>query len=251
MDIFEFGDAKLAAKDIDPLYYALHHSGWPREKLCRYTLAFVSFDLAGLACQVVDAGKKNFWDAMRTAGAGKLRGAPRRYFFPKLVDDTMHLLEKEYLDAERCLDALRGPFAQAEREMSWWPYYGPTAIFKLCDMAERVCGVPVDFSSVTPKQLMSNSMVTKGVDKAMVGLFKDGTDPAELFELMRKYRWKTKAGPDYLRKLNMQEFETILCYYSHDDGKNKHLPGMDIENIRAELTGWGKTAEGLIACLPS
>lgn len=244
--VFEFGDAKLRLKDIDPLYYALEKSDWSHEKKCAFTLAFVSFDLAGLACQIIS--KKDFWKAMHDAMDQTKRGAPRRYFRGDGGHAALHYIDAIYSTPTRALEMLAGTFNEAEHEMYGWPLYGPTAYFKLADMAERVCGVPVDFSVVTPKQLMSNSMVTKGVHKAMDA--SGFNTPEELFEAMRKYKWATKAGPDFKRKLNMQEFETILCYYSHDDGKNKHLPGMDIENIRAELTGWGKTADYLISLLP-
>lgn len=248
MNVFEFGDAKLRLKDIDPLYYAIHQMDWTQEQRCRYTLAFVSFDLAGLACRIFDAGPKKFWPAMRDAMDQTLRGAPRRYFRGNAGHTALDTLRLRYSTPERALKALSGTFADAEAEMTHWPLYGPTAYFKLADMAERVCGIPISFADVTPKQLMSNAMVTKGVNKAMEDF--GWKNPEDLFIFMRKHKWATKAGPDFKRKLNMQEFETILCYYSHDDGKNKHLPGMDIENIRAELSGWGKTADALISKLP-
>jgi hypothetical protein len=247
MNVLEFGDAKLALQDIDPLYRALKEMKWPRQKLCEYTLAFVSFDHAGLACWVCE--HDNFWTGMTNAAENKLRGAPRRYFFPRVATPAVRTLRDRYGSAKTALDALAGPYAQAEALLRTWPHYGPTACFKLCDMAERVCGVNVDFSMVTPEQLMSNKMVTKGVYKAMHSLGVDS--PNSLFRAMRRHPWRTLAGPGFDRPLNMQEFETILCYYSHDDGKNKHLPGMDIENICGELFGWGKIAERLIKCIRS
>lgn len=250
--VFEFGDAKLRLKDIDPLYYALHKSGRSRDWLCAYTFAFVSFDLAGLACQIMeDAGNsigKRYWKAMHKAMDQTKRGAPRRYFRQQLGHDALTFIEKRHGTAVSALTSLAGTFWDAQDEMKRWPQYGPTAYFKMADMAERVCGVPIDFNVITMRELMSNVQVTKGVEKAMRA---SGIEsPDALRAAMEKYKWATKAGPDFKRKLNMQEFETILCYYSHDDAHQKHWPGDDIHNIAAELRGWGATAEHLIWMLP-
>jgi hypothetical protein len=185
---------------------------------------------------------------MMEAAQSKVRGAPRRYFFPHLAVPVLAQIREDYRhSATRVMRSLKGTYDDAVAEMKKWPYYGPTAYFKMADMAERVCGIPIDFSAVTPAQLASNAMVAKGVAKAQAA---SGYDTSEaLLAAMARYKWATKAPPHYDRSLNAQEFETILCYYSHDDGKNKHLPGMDIENIKAELTGWGKTAKELASCL--
>lgn len=246
MNILEFGDAKLALQDIDPLYRALRQlKGWSQSRLCEFTLAFVSFDHAGLACEICET--PSYWDGMLLAAKSKVRGAPRRYFFPRVAEPAIRELIGRYGTARNALAALAGPYAQAEQVMATWPYYGPTAWFKMADMAERVCGIPIDFSAVGMRDIMSNAMVTKGVHKAMKSL--DLTRPEQLLRAMRNHKWRTLAGPLFDRRLNIQEFETILCYYSHDDGKNKHLPGMDIENIIGELQGWGPLSRRLIKCI--
>lgn len=246
MDIFEFGDAKLRAQDIDPLYRAIVECGWSLTKRCQFTFAFVTFDHAGLAAKIVTGPSIDYWPRMMEAARGKIRGAPRRYFFTRLAEPTLAEIRDGYIGATNIMRSLKGTYADAVDEMKKWPYYGPTAYFKMADMAERVCGVPIDFSAVTPAQLASNAMVAKGVAKALTPTL---NTPERLLAAMARYKWATLAPPHYDRPLNAQEFETILCYYSHDDGKNRHLPGMDIQNILAELKGWGKTAEELCSQL--
>lgn len=256
MNVFEFGDAKLRLKDIDPLYWAVHNAGMDEVWKCAYTVAFVTFDLAGLAASITDTwegGKRTwraYWGAMHMAVDQTKRGAPRRYFRGQVAHEALYWLEARYGNPVKMLAALKGTFNEAEAEMKAWPQFGPTAYFKLADMAERVCGVPIDFEVITPKQLMSNVQVTKGVVKALEDMPVLTRTAEDLFESMRRYKWATKAGPGYDRKLGMQEFETILCYYSHDDAHNRHMPGMDIHNIAAELGGWGATADKLQMALP-
>ena len=249
--VFEFGDAKLRLKDIDPLYYALHKSEYSHQWLCAYTFAFVSFDLAGLACQIMDnAGDslKNYWPAMHAAMDQTKRGAPRRYFRGEKGHEAIDTVRRLHGSPAKALSALKGTFWQARDVMLHWPLYGPTAYFKMADMAERVCSIPIDFDVITMKELMSNVQVTKGVEKAMRA--SKLASPEEVRAAMERHKWATKAGPDFKRKLNMQEFETILCYYSHDDAHQKHWPGDDVHNIAQELRGWGGTAEELIGLLP-
>lgn len=246
MNIFQFGDAKLALKDLDPLYTALHDTKMAAAARKRFTLAEVAFDLAGLAAQITEA--PDFWQAMHNACAQTLRGAPRRYFRGAVAFAALDTLQARYGTGEAVIDALQGTFEEVQALIcGTFPQFGPCAAFKLADMAERVCGNKIDYSQVTAKQICSNSQVLKGYRKAAANL---GVADEALLGLLKKHKWKTKASPRYDRPLNAQEFETILCYYSHDDGKNKHMPGMDSEGIEAELKGHGKLAERLIYNLP-
>lgn len=248
MDIFEFGDAKLRANDLDPLYTAVVNTKMTAADRKRYTLAEVTFDLAGLAADITEAGSGKFWQAMHDAATQTKRGAPRRYFRGQVAHVALDKLEATYGTGEGCIDALKGDYVDVAVIIKRnFPQYGPCAAFKLADMAERVCGNKIAFGEVTAKQLCSNSQVQKGFDKACVVL---GLDTDKLLPAMARYKWATLASPRYDRPLNQQEFETLLCYYSHDDAHNKHMPGMDSPGIEAELVGHGKLAQKLIQNLP-
>jgi len=252
--IFEFGDAKLAAVDLDPLYVAAVRMPWGHVERCRFTLAEVAFDLAGKAAEVVErcASGMPFWDSMRAAAADTKRGAPRRYFRGPKCMDALEVMRELYPDAPEALAALAGTFAHAEEVVCGsWPLWGPTAAFKIADMAERVCQVPVDFGAVGETEICSNAQVRKGWDKARDVLAAAGDARAQdLAASLRQHIWCTKAPPRWDRELGPQEWETLLCYYSHDDEHNHHLPGMDRLGIAEELYDHGDVAAELLGHLP-
>lgn len=251
--IFEFGDAKLRANDIDPLYGALIRSGMTHTQLCEFTLTFVSFDHAGIASRIMGLPLPAYWQGMLDAVKQTTRGAPRRYYRGPKALASVRALQARYGSAAQALAALAGPYADAKATIhAYWPGFGPCAAFKLCDMAERVCGIKVDFKEVTVADICSNAQVQKGFDKARNLLARQRRVVPQNVDLVGelfKHKWATKAPPLGDRNLNSQEFETILCYYSHDFHNNKHLPGMDVVNIRNELTGYGALADKLITCL--
>lgn len=233
MSVFEFGDAKLKLGDIDPLYNALWRAEWPMERVSRYILAFVAFDLAGLAGQIVDRGAKGFWPAMHAAVDQTKRGSPRRYYRGDLAHNSLEALRTRYGTAEKALFALEGDFDHASFEVRrHWPGWGPTAVWKIADMAERCRGVPIDFTAFGWDHLLSNDMVRKGFDKAV---YESNVQNHVMRSRLLTYKWKGEAPGRPGKPIGPQEIETILCYYSHDWKTNKHMPGMDRSNILAEL----------------
>lgn len=232
MNILEFGDAKLLAEDVDPLYIALHQAQLPLSVRRRFTLAEVAYDDAGIAAQIASAPSKQFWERMAAAASEKKRGSPRRYFFPTVALSWIDWARGRYGTGEMAVASLAGMFADVKREMKPWNGWGPCAMFKLADMAERVCHNQIDFSAVGEREICSNGQVKKGWDKAAASLH---VKPSELLDRLRAHNWATEAPPDYYRSLNAQEWESIVCYYSHDDKTSKHLPGMDRIGIIKEL----------------
>lgn len=238
MNVYEFGNAKLRLRDIDPLYWAVWDARLPLKVRQRYTLAEVAFDHAGLAAQITESN--DFWRAMQEAARTTLRGAPRRYYRGEKAQRSLRALQVTYVTPERAISALQGTYKEVEALIcSTWPEFGKCAAFKLADMAERVCCNNIEFSNVTVTDLCTNRQVKAGFDKA-----------AQPLKKLLAYNWVSRAGPRLDRRINQQELETILCYFSHDDAHSKHLPGMDIEGIRKELTGWGRLADKLISHLP-
>lgn len=212
--------------------------------LAMYTFAFVAFDHAGLAAKIVEGtGFKvsRFWEQMRIANDREsVRGQPRRYFRGDKATKALNKLESMYLTPLNALRALAGDYDVAKELIVLdWPHFGPTAAWKMCDMAERVCSIPVMFNRVTLDDIITNEQVRKGVEKAIAN---EGESYIDFEKALMNYKWASRAPPRYDRALNAQEWETILCYYSHDAATNKHLPGMDKQNIRKELDGWGHLA---------
>jgi hypothetical protein len=245
MNVFEFGDAKLRAQDIDPIYTALHGAKLTLATRRRYTLAYVAFDHAGLAARILEA--PDFWEAMHETVVQTVRGAPRRYFRGRAAHAAVDAIHSNFGTPENCLAAMQGHYHEVLKHIrSTMPQFGPCAAFKIADMAERVCGNRIHFD-IDIFTVCSNAQVQKGAEKACAAL---GVPMEKLIDKLRSYKWATKASPHYDRPLNQQEFETILCYYSHDDAHNKHMPGMDATGMRKELEGYGKFAHKLINHLP-
>lgn len=176
-----------------------------------------------------------------------MRGAPRRYVRGARALNAVAYLKSKYSNPEHAITCLKGSYAEAKHIVCSWPQWGACAAFKLCDMAERVCAQHIDFNDVNITNLCTNKQVQAGVDKACRTAY---CAPATLMMKMNAYQWSTRAGPTYDRRLNAQEFETILCYYSHDFAHSKHMPGMDALNVYKELQGFGELSTRIRAALP-
>lgn len=244
MNFVDFVNAKMRLNDLDPFYTAIHRAKTPVRTRLRLTFAQASFDHAGISCEVAESD--DFWEAMRTAIRGKTRGGSRRYFRGPAAFAAVDHFEKTFTTVENLMSHVCSCKTLAEVEKfadKRLPQFGKWASFKLADMTERVCG---SFISFEHADIMSSKQVQKGAEKAAASL---EIDVGELMGLLDDQTWATLASPRFDRPLNVQEYETLLCNYSHE-GDREHIPGHDVENIRRELEGYGKLAARLIKHLP-
>lgn len=117
--------------------------------------------------------------------------------------------------------------------------FGPWAAWKMADLAERVLGVPIDFSEVQFNKIyeypLKEIMMVASEDESR---WKELLRNDDLFQTCMERAMplfgealKMKAPPQRDRLVNYQEIETLFCkYHSHAYGHYK--PGHDIEKLR-------------------
>lgn len=287
--IVAFGDALLRTGDLDPVYTAIHKANLDARTRMRLVLAYWCFYHLGAAARMAEAKTEAaYWGLFREAVENKTkpdgtkpwpRGAERRHFRGDnaLAAYQDLVVTKGYRrpeDAVSGLLGLRGPrngnvrgagdltFRSVSDAVQTHVGFGPWIAFKIADMAERVLGLPVDFSGCElgiykdPRQgaalaFMEGPLAMKHLDSQPT------LNPQKLWEYpitdeqlkltvehYTKVFGKHKAPPTGDRPVNVQEVETIFCKYkSHLKG---HYPvGKDTEEVGHGLLGWGDLAEHL------
>lgn len=263
MNIVDFGKHLLDSEDLDPIYVALaklrQKHVWDDSKVQRWLIAYWCFYNAGVASHLSEFGGGQFWDRMMVAATNEEetpigtrwpRGSERRHFRGQQAIKAVTELREKYPDVpERMAIYCTGwggpklPFREVSNRVQAHRGFGPWIAFKVADMADRVCGTDVDF------------------DEAAVFMFKDPVQAAlrlwrehtkvpdnaqpksvervinQVLAYLEEHLGDRLAPPLYDRKLNLQEYETILCKWkSHMNG---HYPMFnDITEIREGLTPW-------------
>lgn len=245
LSLEEFGRQLLVTNDLDPLYVLLHNAGMPRDQLRRWCLAYWCCYHAGLSCWLSE--QQMFWGHMRAfafndtpspLGDRWPRGTERRHFRGLKAVESIEYLTKRFPEPEQaviCLEESKSFWTLRNRVMEW-PQFGPWIAFKVGDMLERVIGTPITF------------------DNADIFVFDSPRDAAQIFHAetaqgtggdpvkysllyLQQELGSFDAPPRYERKLNLQEYETILCKWkSH---RNGHYPvGKDTKEILHGLKEW-------------
>lgn len=257
--VYDFGVELLETEDLDPVYCALYRAELPTKQLQRLLLAYFCFYHLGAAAQLSEWEGEEYWGLMENAAANEIppnmngdwpgsrwpRGSERRHFrgvkcvkairyFAQLGDRSPELVLRNLM-------SMRG-FALNEvtTQVQSFPLFGPWIAFKVADILERVCEVPIKF----PNDIMTF------YDEPRAAL--DMLDiPAEhavglLLDYFRQYC----APPRGDRPCNIQEVETICCKWKSFMGGHYWI-GKDIHEIRRGLHGWGKTAKLLLQHVPT
>jgi hypothetical protein len=232
-DIFSFVNEKLKIDDVEPMYTAITRARLPlvtRQKLC---FAEGLADHLGLAARMAE--EKDFWRAAHAYVAQGQRGGARRHFRGKVAKAALKIMERRFPDLGKFFSSMPNDFYEARRFIMDQPQFGPFSAFKIADMAERTCEVPVDFSRVRLSDFAK-------FPKRGAGLAADYIDntPEGVYALMLHHPWVRKAPPHYDRPLNAQEIETMFCNYGHSKW---HPPGYEASELRKLLIGYGKLAE--------
>lgn len=242
MDIFAFIQAKLRIDDVEPMYTAIMRSKLPlriRQRLC---FAEGLADHLGLAARMAEA--EDFWGAAHAYVAQGQRGGARRHFRGAVAVEALRTMQRRFPDLSEFFRGMPGDFFEARRYIMDLPQFGPFSAFKIADMAERTCGVKVDFSKVGLKDF--SKFPQRGADLATKygGLtfqqkLRYTAIPARLYDDLLNFRWVTKAPPLFDRPLNAQELETMFCNYGHSKW---HEPGYETRELGKLLDGYGKLA---------
>jgi hypothetical protein len=265
-EVMAFGARLIQTEDLDPVYVALHKAQLPRDQLYRLLLAYFCFYHLGVAAFISEQRGEAFWDVMEIAARNRLcdpseidpdlpegnwpRGAERRHFrgdkCVKAVQDirTFCKGKSSASGAEYFVGMLVaiGQMITLDgfmKSVQVFPLMGPWIAFKVADMLERICGVPIKF----PNDL---TLMYKEPRAALDML---NIPPDESNEKLLRFFGKNSAPPRYERFCGIAEVETVLCKWKSSIGGHYYV-GKDIYEIRKGLVGWGRTADKLFAVMP-
>lgn len=263
----EFGRQLVLSEDLDPVYVMLHKAKLPPQVLRKWLVAYWCFYHVGTASWITDHPK--YWPALHKAAASKdyPRSSERRHFRGAFAIKAAELLE------ERGVDGIFGEFDRAAYErrvltledvmdyVKEWYGFGDWIAFKVADMLERLNLCRVAFTEVdtflfdSPKKGAAlvqnlhakcdcNSKITHHHNCPRVR-------PGWALDYLQENLGHLEAPPRKERKLNGQEYETVLCKFkSHWEG-GYHV-GKDITEVRHGLEKFQrcKTAQLLLKHVP-
>lgn len=288
LTIETFGAHLLASGDLDPVYIALNRVGWDEEQRARFLVAYWCTYHVGLSCWFSEQSDDLFWAWLLIAAAnekpcpigGRWPRAPERRHWrghnsTSCVIDLAgkypggplgmiryisrpNLLTRELLSfGQDALDTY--PFALIANRVREHVAFGPWIAFKVADMLERCCGVPVRFG-------LDDAMYDSPTKAAMrVWRYKAGVAdearPLHLSEAQAVRQvvdhlllvFKDQDAPGGGRRVGFQEVETILCKWgSHMSG---HYPlNHDLVEIGTGLMDWdgvSPAAKEFLAAMPT
>lgn len=244
MDIFMFISRKLDIDDVEPMYSAIVRAKLPlavRQRLC---FAEGLADHLGLAARMAEGA--DFWRSAREFVDQPLRGGARRHFRAGKAISALRTMERRFPDIKEFFKQIPLDYFDAKEFITSLPEFGAFSAFKIADMAERTCGVKVDFSRVQLKDLAK--FPRRGADlaadyinakrRAKLAGF-NALTPEIILEQLKSYKWALAAPPHRDRPLNVQEIETCFCNYGH---AKFHPPGYETAELRKLLEGFGPLA---------
>jgi hypothetical protein len=249
MSIEDFGKALLDTRDLDPVYVVLWRNyrgpgmAWPT--LRKWLLAYWCFYHVGVASWIADgsedASRDGYWTRMAEAASSSAypRGTERRHFRGGKASAAVEWFRG------RGLNYLFRPLLRRDSEsltleavvdtVTRWPQFGPWIAFKVADMLERLGIVPVEFNAGDVFRMFDSPR--KG---ALEVAWRYSRERGEADLLKWTYNYMVQlfghyfAPPSGNRKVNIQEFETILCkWHSHLTGH--YYVGKDTHEIHEAL----------------
>jgi hypothetical protein len=232
----EFGRQLLQIGDLDPLYIALYEAELPKPILCKWLLSYFCFYSAGVSCWVV--AQKDYWKAMEiipASGTDFPRGAERRHFRGKLAVEAIQRLQEEHVDPVEWVSWVGkvGPAVKPIVKRVKLLYgFGDWVSWKVPDMCERLGVMDARFED-DDIDLMFSSSIQGATEISNRYCPSQNPVMAGHRYLIRKLGTML-APPDYQRRINVQETETICCkWHSHLGG---HYPvGKDTIEIKHGL----------------
>jgi len=266
LEIEAFGESLFSTGDLDPAYIALCDAGLSTAQLSRWLLAYWCCYHVGASAWLSEQDGSDYWtalgrmaanDSAPPVGARWPRGRERRHFRGLRSVAAVRELERRFTHPEGVVDWLtsfQGSYESLRRDVVTLPLFGDWIAFKVGDMLERVCGVPVDFSDADllmfsqPRQaaVLWWSRARGSTPESEAVAVRDAVS-----HLVEHFGHRS-APPRADRRVGLQEVETVLCKWkSHRGG---HYPlGNDITELRHSLHEWVEcceTAERLLQAMP-
>lgn len=248
MGIIEFGQQLLETGDLDPIYIMIEETDWKTgTELSQYLIAYWCFYHAGTAASICSSASNSsqFWDRMEQASlsyGNKVypRGTERRHFRGMNGINTVKSLQCVGSPAEVLAfltsdnDSLSGTAIRCKQIKG----FGPWITFKIADMLERLALAPIQFVDDDIFQLFESPAEAAEMVWCRYRLGGNQDGPCNrkvvldfLREALGHYY---DAPPRYERKVNVQEFETVLCKWKSLNSGHYYV-GKDIEETRHGL----------------
>jgi hypothetical protein len=242
-----FGAELLKSLDLDPLYVILNNGNLREDQLKRWCFAYWCSYHAGVSSYLSEHEGEKFWDILHVFAVNTVmsplgetwpRGTERRHFRGEKAIKSVIWFMRKFDDPLQAVNSLpKSTFSSLRRRVMEWPQFGPWIAFKVGDMMERVLRVPIDFSQ--SDIFMFDS--PREAAELWFGEKNFQTIPKTL-EFLQQHLGDTLAPPSFDRRVNLQEFETILCKWkSH---LNDHYPiGKDSREILHGLEEWSGVSD--------
>lgn len=266
LPIETFGRHLIKSGDLDPVYIGLVEAQWDEAKLAKWLIAYWCFYSTGVACYASEQNTQAFWQTLFVAAKNEQetpiggrwpRGHERRHargvqglkmvqgLYDRYKDDPKHMVNYVCSGSYIYADDPKGvPYDRVAKAVMEHTLFGPWIGFKICDMVDRVLGIPVSFEN-------GHVFMFKDPVKAAVMLWREkynlpeGAKPKDknvvlsgVVDMLCKEFADLEAPPYNDRSIGLQEVETVLCKWkSHMNG---HYPlNNDIDEIRDGLEAWG------------
>lgn len=261
LEIEDFGRHLLSSNDLDPIYVALHGTGWDLPLLKRWMLAYACFYHAGVASWIAEEPRNRFWMRMGVAAAnitpaphgGRFqRGKERRHFRGQQATKAVHELSARYDRGDGFIDYVASQqgygviidYAAVRDRVKEHRGFGDWIAFKIGDLIDRVLpGVEVSFKQAEvfmyrdPRQAALKLFRSRGGVPDGAKLHDEDAAVVTVVEHLVKHFSNHLAPPTKDRQVGVQEVETILCKWkSHMHG---HYPLFnDIDEITEGIQPW-------------
>lgn len=246
LEVADFGRQLVETGDLDPVYIALYRAELEPLKLRRWLLAYWCFYHMGSASWIV--GQPNYWKAMELAAAGPVhpRGTERRHFRGSAsIKSVAYLKSRDVAGLFQPFDdhGADGKTMTLKEVMDYvkeWVGFGDWIAFKVADMLERLGMVRIDFRD-TDTFLFKSPREGAELVVERYGPKKGVADkPKWALDYLSKRLGSLLAPPGYERRLNGQEYETILCKWcSHSKGR--YYVGHDLKEVEEALGRYPKS----------
>lgn len=249
LHVHDFGKQLIETGDLDPVYILCDRFDWDsEEQFNSWLIAYWCFYHVGTACWCSEAtSEQKFWNRLKKAAGSKKyhRSPERRHFRANNALDSVKFLKskgllelfKPFYFPEQFLGTSSPTAKQLIDYVKTWEGFGPWIAFKVADMMQALNILHVEF------------------DHDVVCVYKEPLKGAEQVSFHyyphlaltgKKQCWgmayahlitqlgKELAPPQYARKIDIPEVETILCKWkSHMN--NKYKVGEDIHSIGKAL----------------
>lgn len=260
LSIEDFGHATLRAHDLDPVYDALNAMPWGEEQRDRWLLAYWLCYHPGAACFLSEFEGREYWSRLKVAAENQVpaptgdrwpRAPERRHWRGTAAINSVHYLREKYETATDMVMYCAGgndgwsnpePFDAVQKRVREHFNFGSWIAYKVADMLERCCGVPVKFEQAdamydSPREAAIEVWLNKaGLAPGARPKDEVGAINTVVDHLLKTFVVHPAPGGGG-RYFGYQEAETVLCKWkSHMSG---HYPlHNDLIEIRNGYLPW-------------